>query len=83
MRTSPSRDRSAAADPAASPTSTDPARRRFLLGAGSAGAAAAMTVLPAAATAHVAAPAAPAEDDTVAKYRETQHVRDYYRTIRL
>jgi hypothetical protein len=82
MRTSPSRDRSAAADPAASPTSTDPARRRFLLGAGSAGAAAALTALPAAATT-AAAPAAPAEDDTVAKYRETQHVRDYYRTIRL
>ncbi len=83
MRTSPSRVRSATPESAASPTSTDPARRRFLvtLGAGSAGAAAALTALPAAAAA--VAPAAPAEDDTVAKYRETQHVRDYYRTTRL
>jgi hypothetical protein len=83
MSTSPSRVLPAVQSSAASPTSTDPARRRFLvtLGAGSATAAAALTALPAAATA--VAPAVPADDDSVSKYRETTHVRDYYRTTRL
>lgn len=59
---------------------TDPARRRFLfaLGVGSAGAAAATAgALPAAA----AQEAAPADQD--AAYRESEHVRDYYRTTRI
>ena len=60
--------------------STDPARRRFLftLGVGGAGAAAApFGALQAAAT----APAVPASDDGA--YRESEHVRDYYRTTRV
>ena len=62
--------------------STDPARRRFLftLGAGSAGALAATTgVLPTAATAEVTG----VSSDQDAPYRETEHVRDYYRTTRI
>jgi len=62
--------------------STDPVRRRFLftLGAGSAGAlAAAAGALPVAATAEVTG----AASDQDAPYRETEHVRDYYRTTRI
>lgn len=58
-------------------------RRRFLLalGAGGAGAAAAAV---AAAPAAIATPdkAVPAAPDA-AGYRETEHVRDYYRTTRI
>jgi len=64
------------------PSSTDPRRRRFLLtlGVGGAGAAAAsLSALPAVA----AAEAGTAESDSDAKYRETTHVRDYYRTAKL
>ena len=82
MRNSPPNPRSAATVPEASPSSTDPRRRRFLLtlGVGGAGAAAAsLAALPA-----VAAPdAGAAESDSDAKYRETTHVRDYYRTAKL
>jgi hypothetical protein len=59
---------------------TDPTRRRFLftLGVGGAGVAAAATgALPAAA----AQEAAPTDQD--AAYRESEHVRDYYRTTRI
>ncbi|MEO8304166.1 MAG: hypothetical protein ABI724_08600 [Betaproteobacteria bacterium] len=68
--------------PAEKSRSTDPARRRFLftLGAGSAGALAATAgVLPATATAEVAVVA----NDQDSPYRETEHVRDYYRTTRI
>ena len=61
--------------------STDPARRRFLLalGAGGAGAAVATAgALPAAAT-----PPATEPTDQDAAYRESEHVRDYYRTTRI
>ncbi len=61
--------------------STDPARRRFLLalGAGSAGAAVATAgALPAAATQQATEPS-----DQDAAYRESEHVRDYYRTTRI
>jgi hypothetical protein len=69
--------------PAATPKSrsTDPARRRFLLalGAGGAGAAAASAgALPVAATVQATAPT-----DQDAVYRESEHVRDYYRTTRI
>jgi len=69
--------------PAATPKSrsADPARRRFLfaLGVGGAGAAAATAgALPAAATAQATAPT-----DQDAAYRESEHVRDYYRTTRI
>lgn len=59
---------------------TDPVRRRFLftLGVGGAGAAAATVgALPAAAA------EAPAATDQDAAYRESAHVRDYYRTTRI
>ena len=59
---------------------TDPTRRRFLfaLGLSSAGAAAVTAgALPAAA----AQDAAPTNQD--AAYRESEHVRDYYRTTRI
>jgi hypothetical protein len=60
--------------------SADPARRRFLLtlGVGGAGAAAAASgALQAAAAQQSAAPS----DDGA--YRESEHVRDYYRTTRI
>jgi hypothetical protein len=60
---------------------TDTARRRFLfaLGVGGAGAAAATAgALPAAATTAEAA-----SSDQDAAYRESEHVRDYYRTTRI
>jgi len=59
----------------------NPARRRFLfaLGAGGAGAAAAKAVaMPAA-----IAPETTAPNDQDAAYRESEHVRDYYRTTRI
>ena len=60
--------------------STDPARRRFLftLGVGGAGAAAATS---GALQAAVTQEAEPPSDD--GKYRESEHVRDYYRTTRI
>ena len=66
----------------AAPPSTDPKRRRFLLtlGLGGAGAAAA-TVAAAPAAAVEAFPAEPAAQD--GGYRESAHVRDYYRTAKL
>lgn len=60
---------------------TSPARRRFLfaLGLGGAGAAVATAgALPAAATAQATEPT-----DQDAAYRESEHVRDYYRTTRI
>ena len=60
--------------------STDPARRRFLftLGVGGAGAAAAASGALQAAATHEVAP--PSDDGA---YRESEHVRDYYRTTRI
>ena len=63
--------------------SADLKRRRFLLALGAGGAGAAATV-----TAAVPGIAAtPATDQAVAQdgttYRETEHVRDYYRTARI
>ena len=70
-----------ASSPLPSP-SADLNRRRFLvsLGAGGAGVAAAVASLPAA-----AGVVAPVVQPDVAEpgYRETTHVRDYYRTCRL
>ena len=64
----------------ASSPSTDLKRRRFLfsLGAGGAVAAVSAGVLPAAEVA-----TATETPDTGSGYRETQHVRDYYRTAKL
>jgi hypothetical protein len=69
-------------DAAPASPSTDPKRRRFLLtlGLGGAGAAAAAVVAAPAAAAGVvtAEPVAPDSG-----YRESAHVRDYYRTAKL
>ena len=65
-------------------SSTNLRRRGFLLAlsAGSAGvAAAAASAMPGAAIATASAPTAPAVED--AGYRETQHIRDYYRTAKI
>ena len=78
MRNAKSLEDSAAPDSAQ--RSTDPGRRRFLfaLGMSGAGAAAATSAaLRAAATQEAAA----ATDDGA--YRESEHVRDYYRTTRI
>jgi hypothetical protein len=80
MRIFPRSPRPAATVPEAAPSSTDPRRRRFLLalGVGGAGAAAAgLAALPAVA----ASEGTTTESD--GKYRETAHVRDYYRTAKL
>jgi hypothetical protein len=82
MRQSPRSTRPAAPAGETAPPSTDPQRRRFLftLGVSTAGAAAAtVNALPAAASAE----AATTDSDSDAQYRETTHVRDYYRTTRL
>ena len=74
--------RLAAAESVAASRSTDPKRRRFLLtlGLGGAGAAAAaVAAAPAAAVEAVTAAPAVANDG----YRESAHVRDYYRTAKL
>ena len=62
-------------------TSTDLKRRGFLLalGTGGAGAAAAVIAAPIA----VVAPHAATPSDDSTGYRETEHVRDYYRTARI
>jgi hypothetical protein len=78
MRNAKSLEYSAASD--AVQKSTNPGRRRFLfaLGMSGAGAAAATSAaLRAAATQEAAA----ATDDGA--YRESEHVRDYYRTTRI
>jgi len=83
MRNPTRSDRPAAFVPAPDSPSADFKRRRFLLalGAGGAGAAAAAAAaLPAMAAAQ-SATALPTDQDT--GYRETKHVRDYYRTAKL
>jgi len=75
------------ASPVATPASpsTDLKRRRFLfsLSASGAGAAAvAMTAVPGSAAALLPA-AATATETNDAAYRESMHVRDYYRTTKL
>jgi hypothetical protein len=61
----------------------DPARRGFLRAAGGAGALGALAVVAAQPPA-AAAPVAPAvaPDAKPAAYRETEHIRQYYRTAR-
>ncbi|HEU4373396.1 MAG TPA: formate dehydrogenase [Telluria sp.] len=65
------------------PKTVDPARRGFLRAAGGAGALGALAVVAAQPPA-AAAPVAPAaaEDAEPAGYRETEHIRQYYRTAR-
>ncbi len=72
-----------ARDPACAADQTNGKRRRFLLalGAGGAGAAAAAVAAAPAAIATPDKPAPAAADSS--GYRETEHVRDYYRTTRI
>jgi hypothetical protein len=82
MRLSPRSQPSAEAVSQAATSATDPRRRRFLLtlGVGGAGAAAAsIAALPAVA----AEDPAKTDSDSDARYRETTHVRDYYRSAKL
>ena len=63
--------------------STDLKRRRFLLSLGASGATAAAAGLTVAQTSAPAEQAAEATDGGTAAYRETEHVRDYYRSAKL
>ena len=85
MRPSPRSQGPAVSVPASDTRAADLKRRRFLLSLGATGAGAAavaMTALPgAAAAAEAVAPAAAPEHD--AGYRETPHVRAYYRSAKL
>lgn len=81
MRKHPRSDRPAVSNPAASPASTDSQRRRFLftLGVSGAGAAAAsVAAIPA-----VVAETGATDQEADGRYRETTHVRNYYRTTRI
>ena len=73
---------SVATVPAADSSSTDSKRRRFLLTLGLGGAGAAVAVAAAGPAAAVGAVTA-ASDAPVDGYRESAHVRDYYRTAKL
>ena len=76
------RERAESSTPASQSPSTDLKRRRFLLTLGASGAS--VAAASAAATSSVAAQT-PAADGkaTTDGYRETEHVRDYYRTARI
>ena len=83
MRKVTRRERQVAPIPTLDSQATDHRRRRFLatLGVGGVGAAvAAAGALPGVAAAQVATPQA---TDEGSAYRETAHVRDYYRTAKI
>lgn len=69
--------------PSVSSPSTFLSRRRFLLGVSATGAAAAGAAVAASNAVAVVAPAAANTQEPSSGYRETQHVRDYYRTARI
>jgi hypothetical protein len=72
----------ASAVPVVASPSTDLKRRRFLFSLGAGGAAAAAAATAAVPGASVAQVATTDSDDTGSGYRETLHVRDYYRTAK-
>lgn len=83
MRTSSRSDRPVANSAGSIPSDTNLKRRRFLLGVGVGGAgvaSAAIGALPGVAT---ASPTGVESDSGGNGYRETEHVRDYYRTAKL
>jgi hypothetical protein len=83
MRALTHSDRPAARVPASDTQSPNTQRRRFLLAFGASGmgaAAAAAGTIPSVAAAQAAMTTQRESDDG---YRETTHVRDYYRTTRL
>ena len=69
--------------PSVSSPSTNLKRRRFLLGVSATGAAAAGAAVAASNAVAVVAPEASSSPQSSSGYRETQHVRDYYRTARI
>jgi hypothetical protein len=77
--------RGSVASPVATPASpsTDLKRRRFLFTLSAGGAGAAVTAMAAMPASAAALPPATATDADAAAYRETAHVRDYYRTTKL
>jgi hypothetical protein len=83
MRTSSRSDRPVATPADSSSPHTDLKRRRFLLGLGIGGAGAATAVAGALPSIAAAEPIAPAVEHGGNGYRETEHVRDYYRTAKL
>jgi hypothetical protein len=83
MRTSSPSDRPVATPADTSPSATDLKRRRFLLGIGAGGAGVATAAAGALPSIAVAGETAPAIEHDGNGYRETDHVRDYYRTAKL
>ena len=69
--------------PSVSSPSTNLKRRRFLLGVSATSAAAAGAAVVASKAAAMVAPDATPDAQSSSGYRETKHVRDYYRTARL
>jgi len=65
------------------PSSADLKRRRFLLTLGAGGVSAATVAVAALPGSAGAVETAASADTTVSSYRETEHVRDYYRTARI
>ncbi len=80
MRKSPHSDRFVTPTSGAAPSSTDPKRRRFLFALGASGAGAAAATV---ASVPVLADPQASDNDTDARYSETAHVRDYYRTAKI
>ena len=64
-------------------SSTNRHRRRFLFALSAGGAGVAAATVAAAPAVTTALPAGPEADSEAAGYRETEHVRHYYRTARL
>jgi hypothetical protein len=83
MRTPLRSDRPATPETASTPPAANVKRRRFLFSLGASGAGAAATALCALPAAAAAQPAVEPTKDSAGGYRETEHVRDYYRSAKL
>jgi hypothetical protein len=83
MRTQSRSDGPATTDAASTSPSTNLKRRRFLFTLGASGAGVAATALAATPAAAVTAQAVAPAKDAGTGYRETEHVRDYYRSAKL
>jgi hypothetical protein len=83
MRTPSRSDRQVATTAVTSSPDTNLKRRRFLLGLGAGGAGAATVAIGAMPALATAEPAADVSNQGGNGYRETEHVRDYYRTAKL
>ena len=67
----------------ATPSAPKLSRRRFLLSLSAGGAGAAAVAAASSSAIAVVAPAMPDAGNATSGYRETEHVRDYYRTARI